>query len=487
MKHRIPFIFTLSVTAALAGCAVGPDYQHLTPAQAAPEQFHDARSPAGPAQVTQAEAWWTVFHDAALNALVQSALQHSPDIESAEASVRQSRASIVQVQSAGSVQVSAEGRVGLDQFSRDSENFANIPFANPQTGFTDYRAGFDASWEIDLFGHTSRAVEAAWARAGGVEAQRDDVALTVAAETARNVLDYRYLQARLRSARAVVADSREIARLVRLQAGVGLASDIDVQQADIAVQNAEAALPPLDVAAQAAGLALVPLTGMTRDAIVAQLDGSAGEPVLPEARRFAIDSLLLERRPDIRIAERKLAASSADVGVAMADRYPRFTLLGDAGWDSVHPGQFGQQASRFWNVGPQVYVPILNGGLVRAQIDQSQAARDAALSAYRKAVLAALADTESALLRCQGNHAQLVRVDNAQALQAQQVALVTKRVAVGEAAQMDMLNARMQLEGFTAQQLATRQLLAEDLVLLFKALGGAALTQDNTTQTAASP
>lgn len=464
---------TILLAAILAGCAVGPNYQAITPEQVAPEQFPvSKRVEADSAPVTAREGWWHGFHDESLNVLVQAALQHSPDIASADASIRQARASITQIASNQVPQLNGAGRIGRDQFSADSENFANIPFPNPQTGFNDYRAGLDASWEIDLFGHTARGVESAQARAGGIEAQRRDVALRVSAETARNVLDYRHLQLRIANAHAILDDNRELLRLVQLQRAAGLASEMDVKQAEIGVRNAEGILPPLDAEAQASVAALIPLTGLPQQAIADQLAGGTHEPVLPEAATFAINSQALERRPDVRIAERQLASATADIGVAMADQYPRFTLLGDAGWESVHPGQFGQQASRYWNFGPELSMPILNGHRVQAEIKQSEAARDIALANYRKAVLAALADTESALIRCQGDHGRLDKLAAAVKLHADQTTLTKRLVDVGEVPKLDLLNTQIQREDLEDQQLATRQVLAEDLVLLYKALGG---------------
>ena len=472
MTFRFTAIFLAALAATLGSCAAGPDYRQVTPEQIAPEQFHRDSGLGHAAHATERDAWWFGFHDAGLNALVQAALKHSPDIASADANIRQARAAVSQAESAQSPQLSADGRIGRDQFSKDGENFANIPLPNPQTGFSDYRGGLDASWEIDLFGHTARGIESAKAKVGGAEAQREDVALSVSAETARNVLDYRHIQLRIANARAIVSDRRELLHLVQLQRAAGVASDMDVKQADIAVQNAEAALPPLDVAAQTAVAALIPLTGMPREAIAGQLGNTVAEPALPEATAFAVGSQVLERRPDVRIAERQLASVTAQVGAATADQYPRFTLVGDAGWESIHPGQFGQQASRYWNFGPQIYLPILNGGQVQAEIRQAEAARDAALASYRKTVLNALADAESAMLRCQGDHGQLRKLDAAAALQNDQLALIKKRVDVGEAPESDLLNSRLQRAQLEDQQLSVRQSLAGDFVLLYKALGG---------------
>jgi len=467
-KRRLPACLTAVL---LAGCAVGPDYQGITPGQAAPEQFRATAQAASEHRI-EAKSWWYGFQDSGLDSLVRTALVHSPDIVSADASIAQARAGITQTASAGDLQVNGEGRVGRDQFSRDSENFANIPFSNPATGFTDYRGGLDASWEIDLFGHIARNVESARAKAGAVEFQRQDVALRVSAETARNVLDYRHLQLRLANARAILRDNRALLRLVQLQRLAGVVSDMDVKQAEIGVSNAQSMLPSLEAALQMSIAAMVPLTGLPQEDIAIGLGNSEDHTVLPEAASFAVSSQVLERRPDVRVAERQLAAATADIGAAMADQYPRFTLVGGAGWDSIHSGQFAQQASRYWNFGPELYLPILNGNHVQAAIKQSEAARDVALANYRKAVLAALADVESAMLRCQGDHGRLTKLNAAVNLQNDQIMLTQQRVDVGEAPQFDVLNAQIQRGNLVEQQLTTRQALAEDLVLLYKALGG---------------
>jgi NodT family efflux transporter outer membrane factor (OMF) lipoprotein len=453
----------------LAACAAGPDYRPITPEQALPGHF---ATRAGDGSVPTAGDWWRQFGDPGLDALVAAALRNSPDLAAAEANIRQARASLAQVASARSPQLDAQAREGRDRISRNGEQFADIPFPNAQNTFTDERAGVDASWEIDLFGHTARAVEAAGAQAEGAEAQRGDLALRVSAETARNVLDYRYLRLRIAKAQASVADNGELLRLVQLQRGAGLASDSDLHQAQINLRNAQAVLPPLQAAAGACLAALLPLTALTEDQIAAHLGTGNGLPALPSAQAFGASSTLLQRRPDLRAAERSLAAATAQVGMAQADRYPRFTLVGDAGWETVHPGSLWRKASQYWNLGPEVYLPLLNGGRISAEIRQSEAARDAALASYRKAVLAALADVESAMLRCQGDDGRLAETSAALASQQQNVELTQLRVDAGESSALELLAGRLQRTTLEDQQLASRQALSEDLVLLYKALGG---------------
>ena len=482
-------VFACAAT-LLAGCAVGPDYQpvaatSLLPVGAEPIAA-EARStaptvpgtpaasalPTGPSATTPGPIWWKAFGDEALTSLVETALAHSPDIEAADAAVRQSRALYTQAASAGQPQVNLQGRVGRDQVSTDSEGYANIPFANPQSLFSDYRAGLDASWEIDFFGHTRRAVEAASAQADVTIAQRADVALRISAETARNVLDHRHLTLRLRNAQDVARQRARLLDLVRRQRSAGMASDLEVAQAEAALRNADAAVPPLQAAADASLLALVPLTGLSREALAVRLQTPAALSPLPEAGSFAMSSTVLQRRPDVRQAERHLASATASVGMAVADQYPRFTLVGSLGWDSIRPERFGEQASQYWSLGPQFYLPLFNGGRVDSAIRQNEAARDAALATYRKTVLSALSEVESAMLRCKADAEQARGVAAALDALDRQWALTGARVNAGEASQLDLVSADLLRLAQNEQRLATRQAQADDLVLLFRALDG---------------
>jgi len=454
----------------LAGCAVGPDYRAPDLAGKLPAQYASADGSTSSAAVP--DDWWTTFKDPALDRLVERALVNSPDLAAADANIRQARAALATIAGTRPPQLNASSRIGRDQLSRDSENFANIPFPNPQTGFTDYRAGFDASWEIDLFGHTARGIEAAQARLGGVEEQRRDVALRVAAEVARNVIDYRAWQLRIDNGTQMLDNSREILRLTRLQEAAGLASSNDVAQAQNAAYGAAAVLPPLQGARQAALAALGVLVDQPLAQIGAELHGRAPIPLPTGPIPVGLPAELLRRRPDVRIAERELAAATADIGVAVADQYPRLTLVGDGGWDTIRAGKFGEQASRFWNLGPQLALPLFSGGRLRAQVDSRSAARDAALASYRKAILAALADTETALIRYGRERERLGELDEARAARLHQVELADQRYRAGETAMLELIDARQQLASLDDQRFASQQALAEDLAALFKALGG---------------
>jgi NodT family efflux transporter outer membrane factor (OMF) lipoprotein len=459
--------------ALLAGCTVGPTYHAPKPEELLPQHFSAQESHAAISTTsTEPQKWWTIFRDPALDQLVDAGLQHSPDLESADANIRQARAGLKATDAAQSPQVNADGRIGHDQLSTKGEEFANIPFPNPQSGFNDYRAGFDASWEIDLFGHTKRSVEAATARLGSTLQQRSDAALRVSAEIARNVLDFRYWKLRYDNAVEIRDRNSELLYLTTLQRQAGVATNSDVIQAQVNLESANAQLPSLQVAQQAAMTALGPLTGLPHAQLAQVLEKSATRPALPDSAPAGLSSELLQRRPDLRIAERQLAAATADIGVAVADQYPRFSLVGSGGWDSTHPGSLGQHASQFWNIGPQFSIPILSGGRIDAEVKSSEAARDAALANYRKAVLLALADVESDLIRYQGDRDRSQKLQLVRSAQDKQLILAKQRYQVGETPKLDMLSVELQIAGTYDQQLATEQAQADDLVALFKALGG---------------
>ena len=462
----------------LAACAVGTQYRAPDSATGVPAHFANAPAAGNAVGSPNAmpEAWWTLFKDPAIDRLVRDALARSPDLATAQASIRQARAAVDAVAGGRMPQVNAGARIGHDQLSRNSENFANVPFPNPKTGFTDYRLGFDASWEIDLFGHTAHGIEAAQARFEGVEEERHDIALRVAAEVTRNVVDYRALRQRLDNAEIMRANSRELLRLVQLQRQAGVVGDAEVARAQGAVHDAEAQLPPLEAAARASIAALSVLVDQPYDEVAAILQPSAPAsapiPPQPELTGTVMPAELLRRRPDVRRAERQLAAASAEVGVAVAEQYPRLSLVGSAGWDSLKVGTLADSASRYWSLGPQLALPLFNGGRLQANVEGREAARDAALAGYRKVVLAALADVETALIRYRQEQKRLAELEQSKQNRQRQADIAERRYRVGETSALEWIEARQQLAALEDQRLAAMQQAANNAAALFKALGG---------------
>jgi len=471
MKRHTTSFFLLSFL--VIGCTVGPTYKRPDLASQLPTQYQQIEDKKNNEKLTTTDSWWLVFNDSAINQLVDDALLRNLDLANANAKIKQARAQLGIIDSASLPQATAQGRIGTDRISKNSEMLSNLPLPNPDVNFTDYRAGFDASWELDFFGHNARQAEAANARLTSVEHQREAVALQVAAEVVRNVIDYRAWQRRSKNAQMMLEESEQLLNLARLQQQAGLLSESEVTEADLAVHQAAAAIPSLQTPAKASLMALTVLTDRSQEQVSTLLHASTSIPTVPDdIDMLGVPSDLLLRRPDLRIAERELAAATADLAVAVAEQYPRLTLVASGGLDSITPGKFAQLASGYWNLGPQLTIPLFAGGRLVAQVKEREAALDAALAKYRQAVLQAFTDTETALIRYQREKQRLTQIEQAFEAQHRQLKWADKRYEVGETNFMKVLQARQQLAQIHDQQLASQQALAENLTALFKALGG---------------
>ncbi len=472
MPHR-----TLGFRAAIgalnlslaAACAVGPDYR-APPPPATPAAYTAAD--AGLEAAAPADRWWDLMNDPVLDGLVRDALADSPDVVAAEARIRQSRALARAAGASFLPSVNASGRVSRDKLSRNGENLALIPFNPPTTQFTDYRIGIDASWEIDLAGGTRREVEAAVARFGSQTESRNDARVVVAAEVASAYIEYRVASARAAIARRTLATLEETTRLTELQlrAGLASASDLETAQAD---QLASAESPGLLEAQRTAALQrLAALTGRPAAELSPRLDGDGVIPQAPDRTPVGLPSTLLERRPDVRRAERELAAATADVGVAAAARFPRLTLVGDGGYDSVRTGDLTQAASRYWNLAPQLSLPLFAGGRLKHQHEAAEAARDAALASYRGTVLRAFADAESAVVQFASDRRYAAGLSAAADRLEASSALTHTRFAAGDVSKVEVLAAERAANRAADQRSQGLGQCALDFVALQRALGG---------------
>ena len=460
------------LTAALAaGCAVGPSYRGPPALPAAGGSFP---VPAGVAGGTPADRWWEGLEDTDLARLIAKALADNPDLATAEARVQQSRAAARVAGAAFYPTLSAAADVSRDRLSRNGENLALIPslFTPPTTEFTDYRVGVDASWEIDLFGKTRREVEAAVARLGSTEALRADARAVIAAGVADAYVDYRDSSLRLAPARDAAGAARETARLMGLEQQAGVASESESARAEADAQAAEAGVPPLESAQQSALYQLASLVDMPVGDLRRQLGAQAPLPAPPAEVPAGLPADILKRRPDILHAERELAAATADVGSAVADQYPRLTLVGDGGWDSIHPGSLTDAASRYWNLSPQLTLPLFAGGRLHAAVEASEAARSAALASYRSTVLKALADAESAIVRYSSEQKRSAALAASSARLTSAAGLEERRFSAGDASRIEVLTAQRAADQARDALLVSQALLVQDYVALAKSLGG---------------
>jgi NodT family efflux transporter outer membrane factor (OMF) lipoprotein len=466
-KHLpLPLFSTLLVLPALLAChPAGVDYQR--PAMPLPAAF---AVPAGD-QAPQLQ-WWTALGDPVLTRLVTRAYAASPDLGLAEARLRQVRAQQGVQDAQDGLKVNADGRVSRDRLSANGEEFANVPLPHPRLDFTDYQAGFDASWELDFFGHQRRLSEAARSRTESSAEQLDDARLVLAAEVARTYIELRTGQQRLVLAAASTRQLEQLVQLAQVAVQAGDSSLQDLRQAELNLASFRATVPDLEVGLRESLTSLATLTAQPVDQVQAQVGPAAKLMAVPPAPAAGLPSDLLNRRPDLRGAERDLQAANADVGVALAERYPRFSLVGSAGWNSIQSGSLLQNASRTWSLGPQFTLPLFNQGLLKAQVRANQAAYDASLATYHKAVLTALADVDVAFTRLAQDERKRRQLLDAEARQQKLLDLAQRQWEAGDIARGTLLQAQRSLLSQQDQSLQAQSQSLTALVSVYKALGG---------------
>jgi NodT family efflux transporter outer membrane factor (OMF) lipoprotein len=466
MKRAVLIVLLLS------GCTVGPDYAE--PQMAVPAGYLEGHG----TSEAQLDGWWRGFGDAQLSALVDRALQQNLDIEMAAARIREARAQERVAGAGSSPQVAADASVTRQ---RISENAIPVPpgsgggggagFALPGEEFTSWRAGFDASWEIDLFGRNRREREAAAARTGAAIWNRRDAEVSVTAEVAGAYLRLRTLQARIANVEAELARLERFEQLVAARTRGGLVTGQDLEQQRSERAAAAAEIPALEAQAKAEIHALGVLTGQTPDALATELAPAAGLPS-PPVIPAGVPSELLRRRPDIRAAERELAASTADIGVAVADLYPRFSLTVAPAMVSTALGSLLDWGSRSFSAGAALDWPIFDGGRRRANIEVRNAHQEQATIAYRKAVLTGLGDVEDSLSNIQGQRERLAELEQALATATRAEDIARTRYRGGLVTLTDVLQAQARRLSLEERMIETKGALARDTVALVKALGG---------------
>lgn len=382
----------------LSACAVGPDYREP---DTAPAVVQNASSPEFVARSPEA-AWWNQFDDATLNRLVFRALGANHDLRIALDRVRAARAVFSERQYDLAPHVPAE--MG---YTRSEQQQPGL--GSDRVDAESARFGFDASWELDLFGRVRRSIEAAQADLGVQQAQLRDAQITVAAEVARHYFELRGTQKRLAIARRDLDSEAKTLELTQLRFDAGRVTELDVQRSRARLKSVEASIPLLVAAEKQGFYRLAVLLGERPGALDTEL-----VPVVAPAYAKAIAvgdlSELLRRRPDVRAAERELAAATARLGVATADLFPRVSVTGFVGFLSGDVGRIfstGSDDARAWSVAPTVRWAAFDLGSVRARLRASEALTDAATASYEKTVLNALEDTENRFVAYASQQARL--------------------------------------------------------------------------------
>ena len=456
-----------------AGCSVGPNYR--PPEIAVAASWNEAQQSGfhtGPGPTLT--DWWTEFNDPLLDTLIERAVQSNLDIRLAEARIRESRAlrSVTasdawpQLDAAGSYARSRSSENALSRGAGESSSFG----AN---GARDlFRAGFDASWEIDIFGAVRRRVEAADANVAASVEERRNALVTLLGDVARNYIELRGFQRRLAVARSNLRAQQETLDLTRVRFEAGLSSDFEVAQAEGQVNTTAAQIPALESALKGSVHRLDVLLGQQPGALWSELSNEAPVPALPPQAYVGLPAELLRRRPDIRRAERILAAATAQVGAATADLFPRFSLTGSFGFQSINAGDLISSPSRFWSIGPTILWPVFDAGRIRANIAVRDAQQEQALTLYEKTVLTAFEDVENSLVNYAKEQTRYRALIDAVAANRRAVQMANELYTRGLIDFLNVLETQRSLYASESELAQSETIMASNLVALYKALGG---------------
>lgn len=467
MSYR-SLLLAAAATAIVGACTVGPDYEGPE-LSVRGDDF--AVSPDAAAAAPIDLDWWRAMDDDVLTGLVQMTAKGNLDIEEAEARVREARALRGVAQGGLGPSIGTDGSYTETELSRNGQL---LGFAPP--GATDrlsiYSAGFDAAWEIDLFGGTRREVEAANARFQSEVERRRAAVLSAVSETARNYIELRGLQAEARITRDNARTQARTLSLVAQRAEVGLASRLDLVRAEAQLEQTRAALPRLDAQIRATIYRLGVLIGRDPQVLVEDLLPTARIPDRADVVPVGLRSDILRRRPDVRAAERDLAAATADIGVAVAELFPKFGLTGAAGFESLSTDDLFDDDSGRWSFAPMVDWRLFQGGAIRARIRAEEAQADAEAIRYERAVLTALEEAEASLVTYAEELTTKERFARAVEMQRDAMRLVQQRYEVGEIDFLAVLDAERQLLDLEQQLVRSDRQAGTQLVALYKALGG---------------
>lgn len=473
---RLAAALTATMTAlTLSGCVVGPNYSRPSPpAGVTPAALAEAdRAPAAAVSAPLPDHWWRLYDDPVLDRLVREALTHNTDIREAAANLMRARVVLSERRGARLPSTDLSG-----QYQRDQGNSAAAAAFGGGAGrvqtfqFDLFQTGFDVAYEIDLFGGVTRAVQAAQGDYQAQAAQLDAARVSVAAETARAYVSACSNAAQLAVARDTADLQRKTQSLTKTLFDAGRGTRADVERADVLLAQTEAQLPGFEAERRAALYALATLTGQAPEAIDAAAAACTAPPQLGVPIPAGDGATLIARRPDVRAAERSLAADTARVGVAIADLYPKIQLLGNVNQNATRGSQFFQPTAIRYSIGPLISWSFPNQTIARARIRQARATADASLARFDGAVLTALRETEQALARYAGALDRGAALARAEAASSKAAKLSRLRFDNGADSFLQLIQAERDRADARAARAAADAAIADAQISLFKALGG---------------
>jgi outer membrane protein, multidrug efflux system len=453
----------------LAACTVGPSY--VRPKVDLPTRFTEQAAPAGHAEAIGSD-WWRGLGDPLLDRLMMMGLAGSPSLEVARARVVEAREELAVISAERVPEIDATSAYARQ---RGSEH---VPVGTSPGGLGQgidsslWLAGFDASWEVDIFGGTRRAVEAAGASVSATVDDQRDAQLMLLAEIARDYVELRTEQRRLAIAREILAVRQDNLELVTARFDSGLTGALDAARARADLADSESDIPAIEAAEHAAIYRLGELIGQPPETLLPMLVQFRPIPTVHTEVPVGLPSDLLERRPDIRAAERRIASANARIGMRKADLFPHFSLTGAVGVESLGAGDFLSGGSRYFTIGPSITWQVFDAGRIRDEVMFERARTDAAAADYQRTVLTALAEVETALVTY--GHSQIQRNALAAEVAARQqaVSLAKRLYSQGIDNFLAVLDAERTLYAAELSLAGADGTTTDSFIALVKALGG---------------
>jgi NodT family efflux transporter outer membrane factor (OMF) lipoprotein len=474
--------------AALAGCAAGPNYHEPQPdlpaAFVAPAQFVAPAPAAAPtpaptaamAPATDLAAWWQALDDRELDSLVERAIRSNPDLEVALTRLQQARTYEAGIIGRALPEVDASGAAGRGTGSDLSRGRAenSLRSADNSAGLQHINiiGGFETTWEIDLFGKYRREIEAARDQAGAAAAARRGVITTLIADVVRAYIDLRGLQVRAGVLHHADDLLRESLRIVKIRYERGITNELDVALAAREFGTLDAQIAPLDAQVAAAEYTLSALLGEYPESLVLELNDATLVPTVPAAAAPGIPLDLLRRRPDIQLAERQLATATARIGVATANLYPQVSLVAAIGAQSQGLGTAPDIGKHIWSFGPGAVWPVLDFGTLDAQVDIAHLAARAELVSYRRTIINAIQEVDTAIDAYSAEQSRLQSLGDAMLAGQRAVDLAKARYERGLTDFLNVVDAERQFYTLQEEYAAAQVAQGEQFVQLYKALGG---------------
>ncbi|RFU48856.1 efflux transporter outer membrane subunit [Paraburkholderia sp. DHOC27] len=481
---------------AITGCTVGPDFKR--PTSSAPPQVFE-RTQAAQAASKAVESgfnpdWWTLFNDPTLNALEQKLASANLDVAAASARLRQSRAeqrvagaeeypTLDSAASYNRERASPNGILGLLGVAPTGTPLQSASGSNPlgaaalpgprgSPAYNLYQVGFDASWEVDIWGGVRRGVEAASALADASYEDRNGVLLSARAELARDYISLRDTQSLLVIAKRNLEIARNTTKLTQVRMHEGVTTDLDVANASAQAASIESLIPTLESQSETTINAIGVLLDEPPGALEPMLGEAHDVPALPAEVPIGFPSELVQRRPDIRKAEANLHAATASIGMAKADFYPRISLNGSAGFQSLQLSNLANWASGQFVVGPSITLPIFEGGRLKGTLHLREAQQQEAAIVYQHTVLDAWREVDDALVVYNAEQLRRDKLTAVVALNQRALAVAQQRYKAGAVDYLEVLNVQKQLLEGQSHLEQSEAAAAANLITLCKALGG---------------